>query len=402
MTTARVHAPGQPLPRARFQWAWLVDSPLLIAAWVAVVMGLLTLVQVARALREADRVRERSNQVFARMAAEAAVAGLPASAVSPVQVAIGRVAVRVESAADEWLLTVVLPDGERCQFRCANLPGEAPAVFGRPLSLGDAAAVERWGGCEWQPGDAPELDPQALAQAWPADRLPAFRRDVGIALIHCEAGTERDDYVVDSGSPDLGLPAEASLVSVPGHLWIPPGNEPWRLYVGRDLTVVVQGNLYVGRPIEVDGPGRLLFVTAPVAGAVPFVDGDGNGRWSPGEATCDGRPFLGAVEGAGNAYLGMSAASTSIEIGAGLVVGGQLHLRADSRVDGPVALAHGVTQIGGRNAHLLATGARLFAPGQERVPGFLVSGPARHGRLRSWSANHADAEEPLYLAAPGR
>lgn len=402
MTAAPAHVPGQPLPRARFQWAWLVDSPLLIAAWVAVVMGLLTLVQVARALREADRVRVRSNEVLARVAAEAAVAALPASPVLPVQVAIGRVAVRIESAADEWLLTVVLPDGEHCQFRCANLPGEAPAVFGRPLSLGDAAAVERWGGAGCQSGDVPVLDPLALAQAWPADRVPAFRRDVGIALIHCEAGTERDDYVVDSGSPDLGLPVEANVVSVPGHLWIPPGNEPWRLYVGRDLTVVVQGNLYVGRPIEVDGPGRLLFVTALPAGAVAFVDGDGNGRWSPGEPTCDGRPFQGVVEGAGNVYLGLSAAASSTDVGVGLVVGGQLHLRADSRVDGPVALAHGVTQLGGRNVRLLATGARLFDPGRERVPGFLVHGPARHGRLRSWSPNHADAEEPLYLAAPGR
>lgn len=402
MTVAPAHVPGQPLPRARFQWAWLIDSPLLIAAWVAMVMGLLTLVQVARALREADRVRERANEVLARVAAEAAVAGLSADAAVPVEVAIGSVTVRIESAADDWLLTVALPHGERSRFRCARLPGAAPAVLGRPLSLGEPSAVERWGGCAWQPGEAPDLDPAALAQAWSADRLPAFRRDVGIALIYCAAGTERDDYVVASGSPDLGLPAEASLVVVPGHLWIPPGNEPWRLYVGRDLTVVVQGNLYVGRPIEVDGPGRLLFVTAPVAGAMPFVDGDGNGRWSPGEPSCDGRPFQGAVEGAGSAYLGLATAATSIEIGAGLVVGGQLHLRADSRVDGPVALAHGVTQLGGGNGRLLATGARLFDPGRERVPGFLVQGPARHGRLRPWAANCEVPEEPLYLAAPGR
>ena len=400
--TVPAHAPGQPLPRARFQWAWLIDSPLLIAAWIAVVMGLLTLVQVARALREADRVRERSNQVLARVAAEAAVAGLPVSAVLPVQLAIGRVAVRVESAGDEWLLTVDLPDGERCQFRCANLPGEAPAVLGRPLSLGDAAAVALWGGCEWQPGDTPMLDPLALAQAWPADRLPAFRRDVGIALIHCEAGTERDDFVVDITTQDLGLPVEADVVSVPGHLWIPPGNEPCRLHLGRDLTVVVNGNLYVGRPIEVDGPGRLLFVTAPSAGAMPFVDGDGNGRWSPGEPTCDGRPFQGVVEGAGSVYIGLAPTANSIDVGAGLVIGGQLHLRADSRVDGPVALAGGITRVGRGSHRLLATGTRLFDPGCERVPGFVVSGPTRHGRLRSWSANHADAEEPLYLAAPGR
>ena len=176
MSTAPVHVPGQPLPRARFQWAWLVDSPLLIAAWVAVVMGLLTLVQVARALREADRVRARSNQVLARVAAEAAVAGLPADVVLPVEVAIGHVQVRVEQALDEWHLTVGLPHGERSLFRCVRLPGAAPAVLGRPLSLGDPSAVEQWGGCAWQPGDAPGLDPAALAQAWSADRLPAFPR----------------------------------------------------------------------------------------------------------------------------------------------------------------------------------------------------------------------------------
>ncbi len=396
---------GQTLFRSvRVQWRWLVDSPLLVATWATMAMGLLTMVQVARTLRSADRVRERSGQVLARVAAEAAIVRLDASGdeALPIEVRVGRVPVRVDRAGVDWLLTVPLPGGGAWRFSCPRLRGAAPLAFGRPLSLGDPTALRSFVGAPGEPTELPRLDAVALAHAWRADHIAAFRRDVGIALLNFEAGTELDDFVVDTKRPRLGLGAGVDLVVVPGHLWIESGKEPWRLWLEHDLTLVVQGNLYIGRPIEVDGPGRLVLATTPTRDAVAFADRDGNGRWSVGDRTCDGQPFRGAIEGGGNVYLGLAGGSGAPDVAAGLVVGGELHLRTSARIDGPIVLGHGLTRLGAPTAVLHPTGSKLFVPEREAVPGFVVSGPQRPGLLRPYTPNPASGEEPLYLAAPGR
>jgi hypothetical protein len=370
--------------RGHFVWRWLVDSPLVVATWISVAMCLLAIVQVARSLREADRVRARSGQVLARIAAEDAatrlVEALPGPA--PAAMSIGGVSVRAEVFGNQWLLTVEVGPGESYRFACPRLSGAAPAALGRPLTVVGTAASPFGASVDGARDGVglPELDASQLARAWRADQVPAFRRDVGIALLQLPSGTECDDFVLDTKRAHLGLAGDAELIVVPGHLWVEPGLNPWRLPLARDLTIVVVGNLYVGRPIEVEGPGRLVFVTRAPR--------------SPEE------PCRTAAEGAGNVHLGLSSSPESLSIAAGLVAEGEIILRRTSRVDGPVAVGRGIT--GSAGSQLVPNGSRLFVAERESVPGFLAAGRSRPGLLRPVEANRGDGEEPLYAAAPGR
>src|SRR5262245_13908783 len=65
-------------PRVRFPWRWLVDSPLILSTWCAVMLGARAAHDVDEALGVAQEVRTRASFVMAQVAAEAA-----AMAVSP-------------------------------------------------------------------------------------------------------------------------------------------------------------------------------------------------------------------------------------------------------------------------------------------------------------------------------
>ncbi len=394
-------APNQPL-RARFCWRWLADSPLVLATWASVAMGLVAIVEVAHALRDADRVRARSTVVLAELAAEAAVVRLAKQMPVdlPVTMEVGRVPVTIANAPDGWRVTAAVPSGLPEEFECQILPGASPAALGMPLTVATAGVAADLPGAVV--GPFPVLENQLGESARRAETLAAFRRDVGMALMHFSAGTELDDFVVDTNVKRLGLPPRAACVLVSGHLWIEPGSTPWRVFLEHDLTLVVSGNLYVGRSVVVDGPGRLVFVVQGTKAARGFADLDGNGRWSPGDRSCEPGEFVGVAEGGGNVHLGLATAAPVGEVQAGLVVAGELHLRSSIRVDGPVVLQHGVVGLGQARPRLLPTGERLFAPEREVVPGFALSGGARPGLLRSRSANRRPDEVPLYAAAPGR
>ncbi|MBM4060487.1 MAG: hypothetical protein FJ265_05245 [Planctomycetes bacterium] len=380
----------------RLPWRWLFDSPLVLAAWAAAALCCFAAVRFVAAVRAAERARQRAGTVLAQVAAEAAaleVAGVSARRL-PFAMSMGGVQVRVEAAGSGLLLTANPRGSEARQFRSARLPGAASAAFGEPLTVArpepDFAA------------QLPAIDAAAVATAWAAEALPWFRRDVGVALLHFDAGTEADDFVFDPGLSQLGLPATVDLVVVPGNLWVEPGRAPLRLPLERDLTVVVRGNLYVGRSLAIDGPGRLVFASTTCAGGAGFVDRDGNGRWSAGEPTCEGLPFRGRHEGAGNVHLGLPGHGPALEVAAGLVVAGQLHLRCSARVAGPVVLAHAPHDLAGPPARLRATGDRLFVPDREVVPGFLSEGAPRAGLLLPVPGPSVVAERPLYPAAPAR
>ena len=121
--------------------------------------------------------------------------------------------------------------------------------------------------------------------------------------------------------------AACELLVVPGHLWIVASPRADLVRLDRDLTVVVEGNLYVGASLEIEGPGRLLFVTIAGDLARPFADRDGNGRWSEGDVTRQGE-FLGVLEGGGNVYLGLPNSAAAISLDAGLIAGGEVHVAA--------------------------------------------------------------------------
>jgi hypothetical protein len=107
----------------------------------------------------------------------------------------------------------------------------------------------------------------------------------------------------------------------------------------------------------------------------------------------------------GNVYVGQPGSRQDVECGAGLVVGGQLHLRGGTRCSGPVVLAHGLTALDPA-ARFVAAGEWRFTVERERVPGFATTGEPRPSLLRQRDAATQGARVPrdqtLYVAAPAR
>ncbi|MEO6596000.1 MAG: hypothetical protein ABIP94_14710, partial [Planctomycetota bacterium] len=285
----------------------------------------------------------------------------------------------------DWLIESQCPDGRSFWFRCVELMGAAPRALATDCAAVDPDVLRFVGAGRSIDGtELPRPDPVAMASGRRADQLPCFRADKGIALLHWEAGTEGDDFVLAPLSPlsaRSALEVPGDLIVVPGHLWIEPGSVPLRLRLPRDLVIVTQGNLYIGRSIVVEGEGRLCLATVAPAGAMAFADRDGNGRWSPGDAVRPAGDFAGPMEGGGGVYLGLPGSRGSIHLDGALVPRGEVHLRVDTTVSGPFVVPFGVTATTTQSVRLTAAGSWAFRVERERVPGFLTSGVRRPGIL---------------------
>jgi hypothetical protein len=255
-----------------------------------------------------------------------------------------------------------------------------------------------------EPGAEPQLDVAALAGAARPELCEALQRDSGVALLHRAVGTDRDDFVLAAGRATATLDMVDQVLVVPGHLWIPAGAAPLVLELPRHLTVVVYGNLYLGRSVRLAGAGRLTLVTVVSEDAVAFVDRDGDGQLGAAERVLGADSFRGPVEGAGGVYLGLQPGGPSIDFAGALVVSGQLHLAVDARVAGPLVLQHGVTTVGDRSPRLHAAGDWCFLPERERIPGFMTTGGPRAGRLLLAPAQNRALmdQQTLYLPPPAR
>lgn len=304
---------------------------------------------------------------------------------------------------DRWCLDATAADGSRQCFEAEVVAGAGPSVLGRHrVAYGDEAAMALGVPCEPAVVPFPTIDAPQLAAAVRPDRFPGFRRDPGIALRHFATGTDGDDYVWAPVGP-VRLPGDGALVVVPGHLWFEAGPLAARIELRHDLVVVVQGNLYVGRSLQVTGGGRLLFVVVPGPRAVLFADRDGSGGWSVGDVLRAGAAFAGPVEGGGAVYLGLAGGERAIDCAAGLVVAGELHVAAESCVDGPVVVRHGVTRLHPAAALAPSRTPWAFRPARERIPGLVTTGPPRLGWLRRRVGDSPHAErQPLFLATPTR
>jgi hypothetical protein len=377
----------------------LLASPWLVGLASAFFVAMHVLHDVARVLSRSADVARRLEAVRAEHIADAAAlaAFQPDSPAPPAGVAVRRDAGEVE-------VRVQLANGTPHVFDACELPGAAPRVFAHAL-----AAVEPGANCGdaecIAPADLPEFDCAALAAATRGETTSVLRADPGLALLRWQAGTDADDFVfVDTGR-GVDLDGVAPVLIVPGNLWIEAGARPLAVQLHRDLAIVVRGNLYLERSLRVLGPGRLVLVTAPGDRGVPFVDADGNGRWSEGERVLACGPFHGPIEGVGNVYVGQPGSRQDVECGAGLVVGGQLHLRGGTRCSGPVVLAHGLTALDPA-ARFVAAGEWRFTVERERVPGFATTGEPRPSLLRQRDAATQGARVPrdqtLYVAAPAR
>ncbi len=373
-------------PRAPFHWRWLVDSPLLLASWASFVLVVLALRPVAAALRAAEAVQAETDQAQARLCAEQVAADLLRAGEvdlgrsDAVVVRLGSLVCTATPAGDGGLRVAVQGRAGRAhEFWCEALPGGAPAALREPLTVFGAAPLPPDLAAAPRPPAAAR--PRLLVPERHVEALSTlgFARDPAVGLLHLAAGTDAEDLTWGAGRAELALEPATGVVVVPGNLWL-CGTGPLTLRLARDLTVVVRGNLYLGRSVTVVGPGRLLLATDAAAGR-PFADRDGNGRWSAGDGLLGPEPFRGPIEGAGGVWLGLPGEPGPVlEVGAGLLVDGELHLNADTTVHGPVVLGHGVTRLADGVA-LRPTGRRLPDVERGRVPGLRPEGAPRPGRL---------------------
>ena len=374
-------------------WLFAVVAAFAVVTWI--------LHDVARVARRSGEVSRRVEAAKAELLADSAVvAALGGGDLVEARELLSGVEVRHDDSQVQ--VRVRLPGGNHA-FAGMMLSGRAPAAFAEAGSIGEGAATLDGFQPLW-PDAAPRLDPEALARAAAAPATSTLQRDAGIALLRWRAGTDSDDFVLSVSRGVADLTAAGELLVVPGHLWLVAGDAPLVVALAHDLVVVVQGNLYLHRSLEVRGPGRLVLVAACPAGAVRFADEDGNGRWSEADRLLGASVFTGPIEGAGSVYCGSVDGLASITMAASLVVSGQLHLSAGLRVDGPLIVEHGVTRLRA-TAQLVAAGEWRFEPERERVAGFVTSGLPRPSFLRpcAWSGRESTMmQQPLYVAAPAR
>lgn len=382
--------------------SWALLSPWLVAVVAAFAVAMWIVHGVARVAQRSFEVSRRVEAAKAELLADSAVmAGIRdeegAGRRDPMP------GVQVQHEGSTVRVRVRLPGGGDYGFVGRLLPGRAPLAFGDAGSLGEGAAAFE-GMRPLDPEAAPRLETEAVARAAATPAPATLHRDPGVALLHWRAGTDADDFVFVANRGVVDLSAVGELLVVPGHLWLEAGDAPLVFALAHDLVVVVQGNVYLRRSLEVRGPGRLVLVAARAAGAVSFADEDGNGRWSEPDRLLGVAAFVGPIEGAGSVYCGGPDCTSPIAIAASLVVAGQLHLDAGLRVAGPLVVEHGITRRG-TNARLVAAGDWRFEPERERVPGFVTGGVPRPSFLRpgaGFEGLSTMRQQPLYLAAPAR
>ncbi len=360
-------------------------SPVFLAAMVAFAVGIGAVHDALRCVQRSSHMARCSEAAAMQRAAALAIAGVAEPNVAGCRAAILH-------DGDETIVEVVGGEGRRRVFAGQRLPGASAAAFGEALTDGAAATSAS--------GDAalPVPDRRALAVALRGDVIGSFRREVDLALRHLAAGTDADDYVFAASANQLGAGGAAGLVVVPGNLWLEPGSAPLELELGADVVIAVLGNVYCGRSVRITGPGRLLLAALAEPGTTAFDDVDGNGRWSVGDRSFNGSPFVGPIEGAGAVHFVRAAGGAPIVCDAGVFAAGRVCVEAPSVVAGPVVTTRGIATRHG--ATLAATGQRRYRPTHELVAGFVTDGVARLGVMREltdWPDQQA-----LYLAVPVR
>jgi hypothetical protein len=377
-------------PPIAFRWRWILEPPLVRAVWAAALLLCVATSFALGTLRRSSQARAAADQAMARLCAEEAAAVLTASpgGFQPgarIVTASGTVCAAVPGdRPHEWTITAELPRGTRGSFRCRVLDGGAPAAFGLPFAVfGDRG----------MPPGVPEpfrLPPEELPQPTPSAGIAAAEqnatrivRDGTIALLRLSTGTDRDDYCLGPRSA-LSVRMDtrrAQVLTVDGNLWVDAGNSPLTVELDQDLTLLVRGNVYLGRSVLVAGRGRLWIAALPGPG-LPYRDLDGNGRWSKGDELLDPGSFSGPLEGGGAIWFGLPGTQMEEMVqDAGIFAGGEVHLRARRvLVRGALVVRHGVTDLA-RNAELVCNGETLIDVRRDRVPGFAPVGAARPGRL---------------------
>jgi hypothetical protein len=410
-------SPSKSMPRrVGWRWRWLLDSPFVVAVWAGMLAMTLVVARASEALRAESQLQAAVDRELAALVAEQA-AFASAEPVAGNSLLGGRIATRagvscwVTAGSEPGQLTIRpdLRDEGGPAFGCRLLAGMASPALSVPFAVcGDRGelAADLPVPVRFPAEAMPRLVAAAASTSTEVAVCGAIVRDDAIAMVRLPSGTDNDDFVLGgTGSVDRLTVPSSGVIGVPGNLWLDGARGPLALRLDRDALLVVRGNLYVSRSLQVIGKGRLYVFVVGRDGAT-FRDLDGNYRWSRGDELLTTGCFHGAIEGCGSAWFGLpQQQERRLELDAGIVVAGELHLGvAAATVNGPLVLRHGVTRIGGAAGALAVTGTLLPEIARQALPGFALSGPTRPSRLQPLdrsTAAEAGADQPLYpLASP--
>lgn len=366
--------------RARSLWATCADVGHFVGIGLSVIVVISMVVRSALALATWTHARE---EIEARIAASVADRHAHEFVLAPRGAARRQVAdyestitERVESDGHRILsLAVTGPETERVyRYECDVLDGSPPFALSEPLVLFGDFDGELHGGdlfaarARTAPG-FPHLDLEGLdASGLSAEQLPGFVRDGSIALARLQGGTDRVDFRLEADADGVVTlrAGDEGLIVVDGNLWIDRGDVPLRIDVEDPVTVVVRGNLYVGRSILVEGSSPLHF----------YVRRDTGSRWSEG----GGRLICGLERGARAGQRSAQATQQDaprLILEPGFVIEQSATLGADTETAAALVVG-GDLRVDGR---LYTSGRRVTDP-RTVPPGFAVRGTARPGRLR--------------------
>ena len=212
-------------------------------------------------------------------------------------------------------------------------------------------------------------------------------RDDSVGLMRIATGTDLEDWRFRTDVERVVRPRleTGSVVRVSGHLWIDRDARPLVVEVEHSLTILIEGNLYLGCNLQVRGPGNLTLVACACPG-LRFSDRDGDGRRSASEPAIPGWSSLQApIEGSGTIYIGLpdhQDCHRRIECDALLWAEGEVLIdEAHAVAHAPVAAGIGFVVVG-IEPRFETLASRPFVPAREDLPGFVTVGEPRPGRLR--------------------
>ncbi len=261
----------------------------------------------------------------------------------------------------------VSPQGH-AQYCFPWLAGSAPAAFAEPfLHLVPGEKHAGW----------PTLDVEAVQRGVATSAALPWLIDAGtLANAHISGGTDLRDWQFadrqDSRvrlSEILGDARHGVVLAVDGNLWIDGGGEPLVVETDHAVTVVVRGNVWMLDSLLVRGSGHLTLV---VLAAAPTLESarpvEGVGRLTietPRQA--EDEPFREDAVPRCDANLVIDGSMS--------VAGGGICCRGSLLLRGRLDANSGVP--------FTANGELVLDPTKDAVPGFVVTGPPRPGRVRS-------------------
>ncbi len=236
--------------------------------------------------------------------------------------------VQRRSGDRRWIeIEVAVPKGRSYSFMCEILSGSLPPTLRRPLSvLGEVNRSlfdDEFALSATKASDFPRVDLSACNRRdVTAAGCKSFVHDVSIALLHLRNGTDQSDYRLEADPDGVLRPrfGESGILVVDGNLWVERGRGTLQIELARPATLVVRGNVYLGRSLACIGSGRLTIV----------AEASDIGEWSEGS----GNVFLGLVEDDAKQVVSIDASlvatsdcvvsSNSATVLGAVVVGGDL------------------------------------------------------------------------------